>query len=111
MVPVLEEMVRHGTLDREDAMVDYRRNLLRSGVAGRVIELVDLCEALCPLEKDDLVILASDGVEVLTSGELIDVLGHPVGMSLPMLTRDLKTRIEAAGHSGQDNASVILYRQ
>ena len=110
MVPVLEEMVRDGTLDREDALVDFRRNLLRSGVAGKAIELVDLCEAPCPLEEDDLVILASDGVEAITNDELVAVLAHPVGTSLPMLARDLMTRIEAAGHTGQDTASVILNR-
>jgi hypothetical protein len=38
------------------------------------------------------------------------VLNKPDGRSLQALAGDLMASIEATGHSGQDNASVILYR-
>ncbi len=110
MLPILEEMVRDGRLDAEDMKVDYRRHLLRSGVAGKPIKLIDLCATPWQLELDDLVILASDGVETLAEEEMVNVLGNPAAMSLQDLACALMTRIQTAAHPGQDNASVILYR-
>jgi len=110
MVPLLDDMVRTGVMDREDALVDFRRNLLRSGVAGKAIELIDLCEEPYLLNADDIVILASDGVETLAEGELITVLSNLYDKSLQVLAGNLMALIEAAGRSSQDNASVILYR-
>jgi len=110
MVPLLDDMVRSGAMDREAALVDVRRNMLRSAVAGKMLELVDVCEQPWRLQAGDVVILASDGVETLAGDELIAVLNNPRDKSLQELASDLTASIEAAGHSGQDNASVILYR-
>ena len=110
MVPVLDEMVREGTLEPEEALLDFRRNLLRSGVSGKAIELIDLSDEPYLLMAEDIIILASDGVETLSGDELVSVLGNPADAPLQVLASNLMTRIRAAGHSGQDNASVILYR-
>jgi protein phosphatase len=110
MVPLLDDMVRTGVMDREEALTDGRRNMLRSAVAGKMLELVDLCEQPWRLQAGDIVILASDGVETLAGDELVAVLNNPGDKSLQELAGDLMTSIEAIGHSGQDNASVILYR-
>jgi len=110
MVPLLDDMVRTGVMDREVALTDGRRNMLRSAVAGKVLELVDLCEQPWRLQTGDIVILASDGVETLAGDELLAVLNNPGDKSLQELAGDLMASIEATGHSGQDNASVIMYR-
>jgi len=109
MVPLLNDMVRAGIMDAGQAQVDFRRNLLRSGVSGKVIELVDVCEKPAQLEAGDIVVLASDGVETLSGSELATVLGNPGNESMQSLAGHLMTRIEAARHTGQDNASAILY--
>lgn len=110
MVPLLDDMVRTGIMSREEALADFRRNALRSVVAGKTIELMDLCVKPYHLQAGDIVILASDGVETLAEDELAAVLRNPPEESLQPLAGNLMTSIEAAGHSGQDNASVILYR-
>jgi len=97
-------------MDREEALTDGRRNMLRSAVAGKMLELVDVCKQPWRLQAGDVVILASDGVETLAGDELVAVLNNPGDKSLQELAGDLMTSIEAIGHSGQDNASVILYR-
>lgn len=111
MVPLLDDMVRTGTMNNEEALADFRRNVLRSAVIGKVIELVDLSKEPYPLQTGDIIILASDGVETLAEDELAAVLRNPADQSLQSLTGNLMASIEAAGHRGQDNASVILYRQ
>lgn len=110
MVPLLDDMVRTGLMDREDALADVRRNLLRSALAGKALELVDLCEEPCRLQAGDIVVLASDGVVTLAADQMVGVLQNPGNKSLQELAGDLMTSIEATGRSGQDNASVILYR-
>ena len=54
--------------------------------------------------------LASDGVETLAGEELLAVVSKAGDRSLQALAGDLMAAIKAIGHSGQDNASVILYR-
>jgi len=110
MVPLLDDMVRTGVMDSEAALVDARRNMLRSAVAGRVVELVDLCEEPWQLLAGDIVILASDGVETLTVDELAAALKNPRAKSLQQLADDLTASIEAAGQRSQDNASLVLYQ-
>jgi protein phosphatase len=109
MLPLLEEMIRSGEISRAAAHTDMRRHMLRSAVTGKGIELVDLCAEPCPLQADDIVILASDGVETLAEDELIAVLETRHGQTPQQLADNIMTRIEAAGNSAQDNASIILY--
>ena len=97
-------------MDREEALTDGRRNMLRSAVAGKMLELIDVCEQPWRLQTGDIVILASDGVETLDGDELVAVLNNPRDKALQELASDLTASIEAVGHSGQDNASVIMYR-
>ena len=110
MVPFLDEMVRTGVMERAAALVDPRRNMLRSAVAGKMLELVDLCGQPWQLLAGDTVMLASDGVETLTVDELAAVLQNPRARSLQQLADDLTASVEAAGQTSQDNASVILYQ-
>jgi len=109
MLPLLDEMVRSGEMSSAAANKDMRRHMLRSAVAGKVLELVDLSNAPCRLQADDIVILASDGVETLAEDELIAVLEKRHQQTPQQLADNIMARIEAAGNSAQDNASIILY--
>ena len=110
MVPLLDDMVRTGIMDRQEALADTRRHMLRSAVAGKTLELIDVCERPCRLQADDIVMLASDGVETLAGEQLLAVLSKAGDRSLQALASDLMASIKAIGHGGQDNATVILYR-
>ena len=77
MVPLLDEMVTHGAMRREEALTDFRRNLLRSAVTGKEIKLVDLCQEPVQLIAGDMVMLASDGIETLSEHELAIIQMHP----------------------------------
>lgn len=110
MVPLLQDMVRTGILDGEEARSDPRRNLLRSAVTGRMIALVDLHGTPLVLRAGDLLLLASDGVETLPEYRLAELLRQAHGEPPETLVVKLLAAVEAAGHPYQDNASVILYR-
>ena len=110
MRPLLDDMVRSGSMSREAARVDGRRNLLLSAVSGGTIAMIDLCEEPVPLQAGDLVMLASDGVETLEEAELVILLQGPDTLSVDELAAKLLAAVEAAAASHQDNASLILYR-
>ena len=110
MLPLLDEMVRNGELSSAAAKKDMRRHMLRSAVAGKVLELVDLCAEPRRLQVDDIVLLASDGVETLAEDELIAVLEKYPEQTPQQLADNIMDRIGAAGNSAQDNASIILCR-
>jgi protein phosphatase len=110
MRPLLDDMVRAGSMSREAARVDGRRNLLFSAVSGGTIAMIDLCEDPVPLQAGDLVMLASDGVETLEEAELVTLLQDPDTRSVDELAGKLLAAVEAAAASHQDNASLILYR-
>lgn len=109
MRPLLDDMVRTGSMSREAARVDGRRNLLLSAVSGGTIAMIDLCEDPVPLQAGDLVMLASDGVETLEEAELVTLLQGPDTLSVDELAAKLLAAVEAAAASHQDNASLILY--
>jgi serine/threonine protein phosphatase PrpC len=110
MVPLLEDMVRTGLMEREVAQADPRRSLLRSALTGKTVALVDLCDKPFQLECGDIVMLASDGIETLAEDELVALLQNAGPVSLDELAGKLLAAVEAVAASRQDNASVILYR-
>ena len=109
MVPLLEAMVSRGELAREEMLADPRRSLLRSALAGKTVDLVDLCDQPFSLETNDVVVLASDGVETLAEGEMAALLQAVNDVSLDELAGMVMAGIHAAARPYQDNASVILY--
>jgi serine/threonine protein phosphatase PrpC len=110
MVPLLDDMVRTGLINREEARADPRRHQLRSAVAGRAVTMVDLCDTPLQLQAGDLVVLASDGIETLTGDELAGLLQDADTLALDELAGKVLAGIEAIAASNQDNASLILYR-
>jgi serine/threonine protein phosphatase PrpC len=110
MVPLLEDMVRTGLMEREVAQADPRRSLLRSALTGKTVALVDLCDKPVQLVCGDIVLLASDGIETLAEDALVALLQNAGPVSLDELAGKLLAAVEAVAASHQDNASVILYR-
>jgi protein phosphatase len=110
MVPLLEDMVRAGVISPEAARTDPRRSLLRSAVAGKTIALVDLCESPRQLERGDIIMLASDGIETLNEEEITVQLRDTGGLPLDELANKLLSGVESGATTNQDNASLILYR-
>jgi serine/threonine protein phosphatase PrpC len=111
MRPLLDDMVRAGSMSREAARVDGRRNLLYSAVSGGAIAMIDLCKEPVPLQAGDLVMLASDGVETLEEAELVSLLQDAGTQRVAELAATLLAAVDTAGARYQDNASIILYRR
>lgn len=82
MAPVFEEMVQTGRMNAEEAVTDSKRHMLRSAIYGEEVKLIDQSSQPFPVYKDDLLILASNGLQTLMDQEICDVLESPEHRSL-----------------------------
>jgi protein phosphatase len=101
---VLTQRVATGELAQEDANRHPDRTALLSAVTGSELNLIDLCEQPYPLENDDQVLLASDGLFTLTEEQIALQMGKD--KDLPC--QDLLNAVVAAAHPYQDNATVMI---
>ena len=105
MRPVLQDFVETGHISAEDMENDIRINQLRSAVIGQDVPMVD--QNSRTLLANDRVILASDGLETLTTDEIGDVCRAyrgPADATDALLNEVNKLRCD-----GQDNATVVIY--
>ncbi len=102
----LMENVERGKLTRAEAIAHPRRNALRSALVGGPIALLDSRSIV--LELDDIVLVASDGLDTLSPAEMTETL-----LRAPRSPRDLANAllqaIERRQSPSQDNATVIVY--
>lgn len=106
----LQELVEAGRLSQQEADADPRREALVSYIGAPVLEMVDVSRGLFALEKDDLVLLCSDGLTKSLSDERILQLLEPPPHSLEEAARRLTLTAFDETPGGQDNTSVILMR-
>ena len=71
------------------------------------LPLEEVAAGSVPLEPDDLVILASDGVETLGEDGIASVCGAQPGASTKGIADAIIRRIEEIGSWNQDNATVV----
>ena len=109
MAPVLADMVAAGRMTEDEMAEDSNRHMLRSAVMGDEILLIDVSSQPRDLKKDDLLLLASDGIMTLGEKEIVNILQEMQGASLEENTAALLKAVEDAALPNQDNATVLLY--
>ncbi|MEL6289904.1 MAG: protein phosphatase 2C domain-containing protein [Pseudomonadota bacterium] len=107
MAPVVDDMADRGLLGREAAVRDPRRHMLRSALTGVEIDLVDIGEKLLVLEPGDLVLLASDGLDVLSHRRIAEIIATHADGDPAEIVALLIDAVEAHGAPDQDNTTVM----
>ncbi len=106
MKPVLEQLAEFGRLTAEEAAADPRRHELRSVVMGDEVPLMELREAAVELAVDDVVLVATDGIETLAAAEIVDLVD--ANRSSPRaVVEALLAAVRAEARPDQDNATVM----
>jgi serine/threonine protein phosphatase PrpC len=108
MKPVLAKLVSQGELTEKEAASDSRRNALRSAVDGSRPNLVDLRKSGYKLQCDDILLLASDGVETLTEREIIANLEASAHLDIADRLEILLDGVIDCNAPHQDNTTAIL---
>ena len=65
LAPEIDKLAAAGKISWEQAKSDPRRHFLRSALTGTEIDLIDRSHRPLALQTDDVVVLASDGIQTL----------------------------------------------
>ena len=104
----LAERVETGELTAAEAATMSGGSLLLSALQGENVDLVDIPEASERLEPDDIVIVASDGVETCSLDDLVSMARGEA--SAGDIVRRILAIIEDQQGVNQDNATLIVCR-
>ncbi|KHQ50829.1 PP2C family protein-serine/threonine phosphatase [Mameliella alba] len=106
----LDLMSERGAITPEAARTHPHRHCLTSAVTGQSVPLVDCPAEALALEPGDIVLLASDGLNVLDEGEIAQILRRRPATESAALTRALLAAVEAKKADQQDNVSLVVIR-
>ena len=104
----LMELVEQGKLTVEEVNANPKRNALRSAVVGKPFSLID--ERSLTLEKGDIVLLCTDGVDSISEEELQDVVTRNKAQSSEAISAAVLKRVKEANKPNQDNTTVVVYK-
>lgn len=109
MAPVLQQSVAKGEISQEQADTHPHKNSLLSAVMGDPIEMVDNPTESLPLHVEDVVIVASDGLQTLSDQEIksIIVLWARQGW-VDDLTEMLLAAVISKNNPYQDNTTIMV---
>ena len=110
LAPELDRLAAMGCMTAEEARADPRRHMLRSAVTGDDLDLVDVSRRPLALEQGDYVILASDGLHTLETGEIKRIVAAYAQDGAAAVAGALIRAVEALRDPHQDNTTVIAVR-
>jgi serine/threonine protein phosphatase PrpC len=107
---LLDKQAEAQIISRSQAVNSPRRRTLRSALTGAEIPLRDICERPIELQPGDWLLIASDGLETLSQGEIEQIMsavsdGAPQSAVAALLRGVVNKRSE-----NQDNTSVIALK-
>lgn len=97
---------RCGEISWDEAKTTKGRNMLLSVVDGGLIAHVDLQSEPMPIQTGDRIILASDGLNTLTTQEILSI--SAAQPSAQEFADSLLQSVHQAGKEHQDNTTVIV---
>ncbi len=107
---LLDQQAADGKISVEEARRSPERSQLLEAVNGDDIHLVDVSSNPSQLPSDSVLILASDGVETCSIGELAALIESRNDRSAKDLAGKLLNAVETHQRPGQDNATLIVLR-
>ena len=110
MNPVLEESVRSGKLSIEEANSHPHRHALRSAILGEDIPLIDASEKAIYLQKNDIIIVASDGILTLGLSGLEKILTVSKNNNANEICGEILKRVILINKPRQDNTTIQVIK-
>ena len=110
MVPQIDYMVSQGLIDAQSGDVHPDRNCLTSVLIGEEIPQIDCPPEPLHLRRDDIVLVASDGLQFLEDSEIEEQVAATATLSSAEITAELLRRLEELDDPDQDNISLCVIR-
>ncbi|WP_417207239.1 PP2C family protein-serine/threonine phosphatase [Antarctobacter sp.] len=106
----LDLMVRNGAMEARDAAQHPHRHCLTSAVTGGQIPHIDCPAEALTLAPGDIVLLASDGLNVLEDTAIARILQRHTRDGSAAVTRALLEAVRSRKAPQQDNVSLVVIR-
>ncbi len=110
MGPQINYMVDNGLLDSRQGALHPDRNCLTSVLIGGPIAQIDCPAEPVRLYPDDIIVVASDGLQFLADQEISSLIAAHADRSSAEIGTVLLREIEALDDPDQDNISVCVIR-
>ena len=103
---LVEEMVTNGQLDRADARVDKRKNIITRAIGGESKVEAEMFSV--ELKPEDKILMCSDGLfNMVDDTEILEIINRE-----PDIEKAARMLIDAANENGgKDNISVVIVEQ
>lgn len=103
---LVEEMVTNGQLDRADARVDKRKNIITRAIGGESKVEAEMFSV--ELKPEDKILMCSDGLSnMVDDTEILEIINRE-----PDIEKAARMLIDAANENGgKDNISVVIVEQ
>ena len=110
MTPQLEFMVSAGLLTQEEADTHPDRNVLTSALMGDDISKIDCPQDPLALQDGDILITASDGLQILSNDEIARALRRCGSADSEQIAQELMSLVLEFGDPDQDNISLSVVK-
>jgi len=108
MAPNIDSLVAQGVLNVEDARNHPDRNCLTSALMGAGISRVDCPEHPQEMRPDDILLVASDGLQHLDDNEIENILREQQDTGCQNILERLMQAVRDADVSDKDNTSLAV---
>ena len=106
----IDLLVEKGLMAQEAGENHPDRHCLTSVLIGAQIPRIDCPKTPLTLRPDDIVLVASDGLQFLDNSEIADLIAEYAHLSSAEITRNLIAALEALGDPHQDNTSLCVIK-
>ncbi|MEM1236218.1 MAG: protein phosphatase 2C domain-containing protein [Pseudomonadota bacterium] len=106
----LDMMVAFDQLDVHTALSHPDRYCLTSAVTGQTIPKIDCPDTTLDLQEGDVVLVASDGIDVLEEPQISSIIEENLHRESKDIADEVLCAVRNAGAIDQDNTSVIVIK-
>lgn len=110
LAPQIDFMVKSGLMDPNEAKVHPDRNTLTSVLFGHDIPKIDCPSRPTLMQEDDILIVASDGLQFLSNDEIRTVLMRHGGQSSMVVGDQLLGEVLSLNEPDLDNVSFAVIK-
>jgi serine/threonine protein phosphatase PrpC len=110
LAPQIDMMVKTGQMDAESGRNHPDRNSLTSVVMGRAITEIDCPDKPLTMERGDILIAASDGLQFLNDDQIAAALKKSAKRSSADIAEALMAAVARLGDPDQDNVSFAIIK-
>ena len=106
----IDMMARCGELDEETARNHPQRGYLTSALTGGKVKHIDCPDTALHLKPGDIVLLASDGLNVLSDRQICEYITRFRRRPCEKLARGLMDKVREQNVENQDNVSIVAIK-